>query len=113
MSERERRIGLNEALFRAVNEQIEELNRRMPDPNVGREHMEVVCECGDSSCVERFRLPVSEYERARKDARRFLIVPGHEVPEVETVLETHEHYALIEKIHPEPEAIAEETDPRS
>jgi hypothetical protein len=111
LSDRERRIGLNEALFREVNEQIEALNRRMP--GVDDDVMHVVCECGDGACVARFELPVSEYERARKDPRRFLIAPGHEMPDVETVMERHQTYFVIEKVTPEPERIAEETDPRS
>lgn len=109
MDERGRRIGVNEALFRAVNEQIESLHQRLS----GAGPMEVVCECGDAECVERVSVVPGEYERVRKDARRFIVAPGHVVPEYEVVLEEHEGYHVIEKIYAEPERIAEETDPRS
>jgi hypothetical protein len=109
MDERARRIGVNEALFRAVNEQIEALNQRL----VGTGPMDIVCECGSADCVERLRVELPEYERVRKDARRFIVAPGHVIPEFESVLEEHEAYHVIEKIHAEPEQIAEETDPRS
>jgi len=33
----------------------------------------------------------------RNDPRRFAVVPGHEIAEVEDVVERHEHYAVIEK----------------
>jgi len=106
---RAHRIGVNEALFRAVNEQIEGLNRRLDETDA----MEVVCECGDGQCVERLPISMHDYERVRKDPRRFVIAPGHDVPEVETVLERHDRFHVVEKIHDVPERIAEETDPRS
>ncbi len=109
MSERERQIGVNEALFRAVNEEIERLNAQLHGPR----HMQAVCECGDAHCVERLEIPLEEYERVRKDARRFIVAPGHEIPDVETVLERYDRYFIIEKVTPEPEWIAEETDPRA
>ena len=109
MSERERRIGINEALFRAVNEQIEQLNKHLHGP----EDMQVVCECADAQCVERLTVSMHDYERVRKDPRRFLIVPGHDVPDVETVIEEHDAFHIVEKIREEPERIAELTDPRS
>lgn len=109
MDERARRMGINEALFRAVNEQIEALNQRLS----GSGPMEVICECADADCVERLRVELSEYERVRKDAHRFIVAPGHIVPEYESVIEEHEGYHVIEKIYAEPEQIAEATDPRS
>lgn len=109
MDERARRIGVNEALFRAVNEQIEALNQRLAGPGP----MDIVCECADAQCVERLHVELSEYERVRKDAHRFLVAPGHVIPEFESVIEEHTGYHVIEKIHDEPERIAEATDPRS
>jgi hypothetical protein len=109
MSERARQVGVNEALFRAVNEEIQTLNRQLPGPG----GMQVVCECGSAQCVERVTISTEDYERVRKDPRRFVVVPGHVVPEYEVVLEEHEDFQIIEKVHPEPERIAEETDPRS
>jgi tRNA pseudouridine-54 N-methylase len=109
VNERDRRIGVNEALFREVNEQIEALNRRLPG-EAGTMH--VVCECGNASCVDRFEVEIAEYERARKDPRRFLVAPGHEIPDVEIVIDRHEAYYVIEKNAPEAERVAEATDPR-
>lgn len=109
MGERARQVGVNEALFRAVNEQIESLNQQLGTTR----DMQVVCECGNSQCVDRFGISFEVYERVRKDPRRFVVAPGHVLPEFEAVLEEHEAFHIIEKIHAEPEQIAEETDPRS
>jgi hypothetical protein len=109
MDERGRRIGVNEALFRAVNEQIETLNQRL----AGVGDMDIVCECGTATCVERVSIPPAEYERVRKDAHRFVVVAGHVAPDYEVVLEDHGGFQVIEKVRAAPERIAEETDPRA
>ena len=109
MDERARQVGVNEALFRAVNEQIQTLNRQLP----GSGGMLIVCECGNAQCVDRVTISPENYERVRKDPRRFVVSPGHVIPEYEVVLEEHDDFQIIEKVHPEPERIAEETDPRS
>jgi hypothetical protein len=94
MGEREHRIVENEALFRTVNERIEDLNA---DFAVLTDDGDWVCECGDSSCVERITLNVREYERVRENSHWFLLKPGHEIPEVETVIERHATHVIVEK----------------
>jgi hypothetical protein len=47
----------------------------------------------------------------RASARRFAIVPRHDIPDVEEVVERHERYAVIEK-HPDVDDIVRATDPR-
>ena len=105
-----KRVGLNESIFREVNEQIGSLNR-----DFGGElpRMTIICECASGDCTERFEVPVSEYEKARTDPRRFLVVPGHELPEYESVVERRDGYDVVRKRDGAPAALAEETDPRS
>jgi hypothetical protein len=110
MDERERRIGLNEALFRDVNERIEGLNRAFGELT---ERMSVVCECGGSRCHDRIDVPIPEYEQVRADPTTFLVVPGHEIPDVETVVDRREGYVVVRKAGDEVEQLAADTDPRS
>jgi hypothetical protein len=108
MNEREGRLVQNEALFRSVNERIEDIHE-----DLGRvEESDWVCECGDGNCVERVRLSHSEYERIRGHSDWFLIKPGHQIPDVERVAEDHGTYLVVEKFE---EAIerAEELDERT
>ena len=108
MDEREERIARNETLFREVNERIEDVSR-----SVGlRESLEFLCECGIPDCPQPILLSRAEYEAVRADPRHFVIVPGHEHPEFERVIEQNERYAVVEK-DGEAEEIAEATDPRS
>ena len=47
----------------------------------------------------------------RSDPRRFAIVPGHDIADVEDVVERHERYAVIEK-HADTDDIVMPTDTR-
>jgi len=110
MEERARRIGENEALFRAVNEQVEELQRGMAA--VSDDQMHIVCECGELACVDRLAVPVGKYEQVRSDAALFLVVPGHVKPDVESVVQSAGAFEVVRKDAGDPSALAEATDPR-
>jgi len=108
--EQARRVGLNESLFRQVNEQIESLNR---DLGASDETMTVICECADGDCTERFEIRVSAYEQVRANPRRYVIVPGHEVEQFESVVESGDGYDVVQKRDGTAAKLAEETNPRS
>jgi hypothetical protein len=107
-SERTERLALNEALFRAANERMARWEERHRI-----EATELYfCECADPECREKVPLRESDYERVRSDSDHFFVVPGHEVIDLETVIESHDGWAVIEKA-PEVQAIVEATDPRT
>jgi hypothetical protein len=99
----------NQALFRQVNERIEELNRvfSQVDP-IGL----WVCECADQACIAQIQISIDGYETIRRHAGRFLVLRGHEVPGIERVVESHDGYVVIEKVGPGKD-VAVETDPRA
>ena len=105
MTSRNARIGMNEALFREVNERIEQLQ----DELGGGGSFEVVCECGDAACIDRFTITNEQYAAVRSDVHRFVVVPGHERPEVERTVERRERYLVVEKTDPDAAQAAEET----
>jgi hypothetical protein len=108
--ERAERIGLNEAVFRDVNERIEELANAF---QIKDQPLDLVCECGNASCTERISMSHSEYEQLRSDSHRFAVSPGHEIPDVEKVVDKRGGYDVVEKHTGIPEAVAEQTDPRT
>ena len=110
VEERTRRIGANEAIFRRVNEQIEELNRGIAQMTGA---MRIVCECGDIRCAEQIDVSIAAYEGVRSDSALFFVVEGHEAPAVEEVVERTEGYEVLRKLPGEAERIAAETDPRA
>jgi hypothetical protein len=109
MEERERRLGLNEAMFREVNERVEDVNKAF---GAITGQFDIFCECGDTTCIERLSVPMSDYERVRSESTHFLLHLGHEDPTVERVIEHHEGYVIVEKEGVDVEEVAEATDPR-
>jgi hypothetical protein len=109
MDERERRIGLNEAVFREANERIQELNETFA---TFTDELVLVCECGDGKCVEQITMPPGAYEELRADPAHFAVAPGHEIPDVERVIAQRDGYDVVRKSEGEPQRIAEVTDPR-
>lgn len=108
MSERERRIAENEAIFRSVNERVEALHATLAtvtDP------LHVVCECGTRSCTERISIPTKAYSEVREDPTLFVTKPGHDFPETESVASKHERYWVVRKHPGLPAAIARATAP--
>jgi hypothetical protein len=105
MDERARRIGENEALYRSINERIEDLNAGF---GMVTETMAVICECGKIECTEQIELDIPTFERVRSDPAQFVVLPGHELPEVETVIERHDGYFLLRKDPGGPAELAEE-----
>ena len=103
LSSRDTRIGLNEAVFREVNERI----NRIQEDFGQTQAFEIVCECGSQGCLERITLTHDAYRELRANPRTFAIVPGHEAEDVEHVLERYEGYYIVEKKEGLPAAIAE------
>jgi hypothetical protein len=105
----EERVARNEALFREVNERVEELH----DDLSGAGMPEFVCECPDDACTERISVPIEVYERVRRDPHLFLLRSGHDQSEVEQVVEQADGFVIVRKDTPTTERIAEQTDPRA
>jgi hypothetical protein len=89
----QRRLAANEDTFRDVNEGI----ARGQSPGEPDEPITFRCECARLGCNALIALTLREYEAVRGHGRRFVLVPGHELPEVETVVERGEGYLVVEK----------------
>ena len=109
MTTREDRIGLNEAIFREVNERIESLAETF---DLGSQPLDFICECGDAACVERIHMTHAEFEKLRSVSHQFAIHPGHEAPDVESVVARRKGYDIVKKDEGRPREVAEQTDRR-
>jgi hypothetical protein len=90
----EERLARNEALFRDVNERINDIADAL-----GREETYTfLCECSDPGCVERIPLTRQEYERIRANARRFVLAAGHAIGEIERVVDRSGDHVVVKKI---------------
>jgi hypothetical protein len=109
--ERTRRIGLNEALFRQVNESIQKVGEELAAVEEEPGH-QILCECGDTDCTEQVSIDPSRYEQVRSDPTLFIVARGHIAPDVEEVAADGGPYQIVRKRPGAPQEIAEATDPR-
>ncbi|MGH2852495.1 MAG: hypothetical protein ACRDLP_18000, partial [Solirubrobacteraceae bacterium] len=49
-------------------------------------------------CNLLVELPRADYAFVRKNPRRFLLAPGHELPDVEVVVRSEPGYVVVEKV---------------
>src|SRR3954452_12256188 len=100
----QRRVALNQATLRKLNEAM--------NGGAGGGLISFRCECGQLGCNQLLRLRHGEYEAVRAHPRRFAIVPGHEVGEIEAPIERDERSTVVETRAPAATAVAEQTSPR-
>jgi hypothetical protein len=88
------RAARNEEVVREVNERIE----KGAELHGVDSAMPFHCECGQAPCLEKVDLAPARYARILADRYRFIVVPGHEQPSVERVVEEHDNVLIVEKI---------------
>jgi hypothetical protein len=90
-------MAKNEALLREVNERIQEVGERLqvlPDDEL----LDFRCECGRAECENSVSMTSDEIEQVRSENDRFAVLPGHEDPEIERVVERNERYVIVDKL---------------
>ena len=97
---------MNEATFRRVNEGME----AGQDPEG---MLAFFCECGRLGCNKLIELTRPEYESVRANPRTFAVIDGHQIDEVEHVVERNERFIVVEKRGKPESEIVEHTDPRA
>lgn len=89
------RTGANEAMFRELNERIENAARSNTESSEGLE--EFVCECASLDCTMRIPMKLVEYETIRSHPNRYAIALNHDMPDVEVVVDRLARYWVVEK----------------
>ena len=107
--QRTKKVAQNQAMFREVNERIEDINEALGEMSG---EFVVVCECADPLCAEQIALSREAYERTRSNSAQFIIKPGHEAADIEEIIATEAEYVVVEKHEGEPAGMAQKTDPR-
>ena len=86
------RLVRNQFLFREVNERIREVTEGF---SIVRS-ADFVCECSRADCRETVELDLDEYQGIRSTPTVFVIVRGHELPEIDNVIRTNDRFTLVE-----------------
>lgn len=90
----EQRAARNESLFREVNRNIAVLEERHGSTPAEPVY---ICECAKAGCVDQLAVEPEDYRRVRENPRWFFLVPGHEDPQLERIVERHPGYLVVEK----------------
>jgi len=106
LSSREERKARNEELFQVVNHEIEALEEKLGR----RKTLAILCECGKKHCLDGCEVEPAVYHRVRSNPLLFFLVPGHEDPEVERVVERTPAYLVVEKTGRAAEVVREKSD---
>ena len=93
--DRERRLALNEAVARDVNERVESVASGWHDPE---EQIQLICECSNESCSERIHVTSVEYHEVREHEDRFMVIDAHVNEEIERRVGTVGDATVVEKI---------------
>ncbi|HKT43585.1 MAG TPA: hypothetical protein VJQ85_02220 [Gaiellaceae bacterium] len=87
-------LARRQTVFREVNENI----ARLTDLVAETDYQLFVCECSNTGCAESLELTGAEYEQVRAHGAHFVVIPGHELEEVERVVAGNGRYAVVEKV---------------
>ena len=89
-----RELALRQNVMREVNERIHRLRWAPADGD----QIGYVCECSLVECAETIPLDGAAYEGVRASPVRFLLLPGHESPQVERIVERRRAYTVVENV---------------
>jgi hypothetical protein len=85
--ELEDRVGFSRATLRKVNDGMRRNGHGGPGV--------FVCECGRIGCNQLVELGAPEYEALRGHHYRFLLLKGHELPECDEIVASHNGYVVV------------------
>jgi hypothetical protein len=93
-TERELRAAQNQMLFRSVNDRIKEVGEKLADSAA---ELGFACECVDDTCLEKIRLSAQQFLAIESDPNRFIVLRGHEVPDVEDIVGERDGFLIVSK----------------
>ena len=99
-SPRALRMRKNEELMEQLNRRIERAlgeirDEEDEDPDAP---IAFLCECSQLDCRERIRMSPSRFDRIHRDPDLFILSPGHEIPDVERVVDQEGESLIVRKL---------------
>ena len=82
-----------EKTFRSANKSIVDVAAEL---DVGG-RVPFLCECSDTSCRDVIRMPWAEFAALHRHGELYVVVPGHELLEVEQLVAESKTYNVVEK----------------
>lgn len=110
-----RRLVENEMFFKQPNqavvqglsdlEQLAETTDQqdlLPDTT---QSIQFYCECSDETCRKRIAMTPRQYTDLHKNHNQFIVLPGHDVPQIERIVQSAKDYVVVEKIMDPPQSV--------
>jgi hypothetical protein len=83
----------NKVLFREVNDRMVTVYSEF---SVDEEpEVEIFCECGRAECRELISVPRATYRATRDEPTHFIVLHGHELPAIESVIGSEEIFSIV------------------
>jgi hypothetical protein len=99
--------------FREVNERLAEVATQFIEVETHTEKVDFTCECGRAECAEPITMTLIEYEAIRAEPTHFGVIPGHEQPEIESVIRRFPNYLMTGEVMAQTASADPEVGPRS
>jgi hypothetical protein len=94
----ERRLVENELLFKQLNDEAKEfVLEGKSDGAWAHKKLRFYCECSNIDCRERIEITANEYDAIHSNRKRFIVKPGHDMPDIEQVVGSEVQYIVVEK----------------
>lgn len=100
---RRKRLIENEVIFRSVNKDVQNFIEDSPKHSENDRAL-FYCECSKPNCLRKIKLSAKKYAELHKDKKHFMVLVGHEYPEVERVIDKTKNYQIVEKFFQPPKA---------
>ena len=92
-----RRLRENEEIMESLNRKVEGTLKRFrrEDGTDPETPMNLFCECSDLHCRGRIQIRPSRFDELHRDPEQFVVLPGHEIPEIERVAGAEGGYLIV------------------
>lgn len=107
MTTAERRQIENEMIFRRANEKVSDgldaldaMHKEDGNGGLIRDGdltLHFRCECSDENCTKRIPILLSEYQKIHLDRGMFVVLPNHQVDQIEEVVRKSPEYTVVKK----------------
>ena len=87
VSSRDERVVRTEEFFKRVNDTMRN--------ELGDGDGKFLCECGNIACTEKLALTAEDLRLLHSIEGYFAVLPGHHIPELETLVKQNGHYAIV------------------
>jgi hypothetical protein len=87
VSSRDERVIRTEEFFKRVNDTMRN--------ELGDGEGKFLCECGNIACTEKLALTAGDLRLLHSIEGYFAVLPGHHIPEIETLVKQNGHYAIV------------------